>query len=69
MTAEEKKRDLIQLVQALRPIARLLSHQREFELDEEELSPECQRRLDAAHQSLDQGEGIPHAEVLREFGL
>ncbi len=78
MTAEEEKQDLVQLVQALdppavqapRPIARLLSHQRELEFDEEELRPEFAAKLQRAQEAFARGEpGIPHEEILREFGL
>ncbi len=55
-------------VPALRTVAEFMVH-REIEFDDEELSPECQRRLEAAHRSLDRGEGIPHAEILRELGI
>ncbi|MDQ6706827.1 MAG: hypothetical protein M3Z85_12740 [Acidobacteriota bacterium] len=55
-------------VLALRTVAELMVP-RELEFDDEELRPEVAARLDAAHRSLDRGEGIPHAEVLREFGI
>lgn len=38
-------------------------------VDEEELTSETAAALDHARASLARGEGIPHEEVLREFGL
>lgn len=38
-------------------------------VDEEELTPEAAIALDRARASLSRGEGIPHDEILREFGL
>ena len=38
-------------------------------VEEEEITPETAEALDRARASLVRGEGIPHAEVLREFGL
>ena len=38
-------------------------------IEEEEITPETAESLDRARASLARGEGIPHAEVLREFGL
>lgn len=35
----------------------------------EELKPEMVAELDRARASLRRGEGIPHEEILREFGL
>lgn len=37
--------------------------------EEEELTPEMSAALDRARASLARGEGIPHDEILREFGL
>lgn len=37
--------------------------------DEEELPPETAAALERARASLARGEGIPHEEILREFGL
>lgn len=36
--------------------------------DDEELTPEAIAVLDRARASLDRGRGIPHEEILREFG-
>ncbi len=38
-------------------------------VEEEELAPETAAALDRARASLARGEGIPHEEILREFGL
>ena len=38
-------------------------------VEEEEITPETAEALDRARASLARGEGIPHEEVLREFGL
>lgn len=38
-------------------------------VEEEEITPETATALDRARESLARGEGIPHEEVLREFGL
>jgi hypothetical protein len=38
-------------------------------VDEEDLTPETAAALERARASLARGEGIPHEEILREFGL
>jgi hypothetical protein len=38
-------------------------------VEEEEITPEIAAALDRARAALDRGEGIPHEEILREFGL
>lgn len=38
-------------------------------VEEEEITPETAVALERACASLARGEGIPHAEILREFGL
>jgi hypothetical protein len=38
-------------------------------VEDEEITPETAAVLDRARVSLARGEGIPHDEVLREFGL
>jgi hypothetical protein len=38
-------------------------------MEEEEITPETAAALDRARASLARGEGIPHEEILREFGL
>jgi hypothetical protein len=37
--------------------------------DDEELTPETIEAIKRGCESLDRGEGIPHEEILREFGL
>jgi ethanolamine utilization microcompartment shell protein EutL len=48
------------------PLARSLAMAPE---EEEEITPETAAALDRARVSLARGEGIPHEEILREFGL
>jgi hypothetical protein len=38
-------------------------------VEEDEITPETAAALDRARASLARGEGIPHEEILREFGL
>jgi hypothetical protein len=38
-------------------------------VEDEEITPETAAALDRARASLRRGEGIPHEEILREFGL
>ena len=38
-------------------------------VEEAEITPETAAALDRARESLARGEGIPHEEILREFGL
>ena len=38
-------------------------------VEEEEITPETAEALGRAKASLARGEGIPHDEILREFGL
>lgn len=38
-------------------------------VEEEEITPETAAALDRARASLVRGEGIPHDEIRREFGL
>ena len=37
-------------------------------VEDEEIAPETAAALDRARASLARGEGIPHEEILREFG-
>jgi hypothetical protein len=48
------------------PLARSLAM---APLENEEIAPETTAALDRARASLARGEGIPHEEILREFGL
>jgi hypothetical protein len=38
-------------------------------VDDEEITAETKAALDRARASLARGEGVPHDEILREFGL
>lgn len=38
-------------------------------IDDEELAPEVVASIEEARASMARGEGIPHEEILREFGL
>jgi hypothetical protein len=38
-------------------------------VEEEEITPETAAALNRARASLARGEGIPHEEILREFGV
>lgn len=38
-------------------------------VEDEEITPETAAELDRARASIERGEGIPHEEILREFGL
>ena len=38
-------------------------------VEDEEITPETAAALDRARASLNRGEGIPHDDILREFGL
>jgi hypothetical protein len=38
-------------------------------VEDEDLTPDTAAALDRARASLARGEGVPHDEVLREFGL
>lgn len=48
------------------PLARSLAS---APVEEEEITPEMAAALERARASLARGEGIPHEEILREFGL
>jgi len=48
------------------PVARSLAN---APIETEPVSEEEAAALDEAHASIERGEGIPHEETLREFGL
>jgi len=50
----------------LDPVARSLAT---APIEDEEITPETAAALGRARASLARGEGIPHEEILREFGL
>ncbi len=56
-------RNLLEVL--VEPLARSLAL---AEAEEEEITPETAAGLDRARASLARGEGIPHEEILREFG-
>ena len=51
---------------AVEPLAHSLAR---APIEEEAITPETAEALDRARESLASGEGIPHAEILREFAL
>ena len=50
----------------LDPLARSLTN---APVEDEEITPEMAAALDRARASIERGEGIPHDDILREFGL
>ena len=50
----------------IEPLSRSLA---QVEAEEEQLTPETAAALERARASLARGEGIPHEEIQREFGL
>jgi hypothetical protein len=48
------------------PLARSLAL---AEVEDEDLTPDTAVALERARASLARGEGVPHEEILREFGL
>ena len=50
----------------LDPFARALAN---APIDDEPVSEEEAREIEAAHASLDRGEGVSHEDVLAEYGL
>jgi hypothetical protein len=50
----------------MEPLARSLAL---TAVEDEEITPETAAGIDRARASLARGEGIPHDEILREFGL
>ena len=58
---------VVQLLEVIvDPLSRSLA---QAPIEDEEITPETAAALDRARASLDRGEGIPHEEILREFGL
>ena len=67
MLPEEKLTDVRSLLEVmLEPLSRSLAS---APAEEEEITPETAAALDRARASLARGEGIPHEDILREFGL
>ena len=50
----------------IEPLARSLAL---APMDEEEIAPDTAAAIDRSRASLARGEGIPHDEILREFGV
>jgi len=57
-----------QLLEILAPEPLLVSLSRAA-VEEEEITAETAAALDRSRDSLARGEGVPHEEILREFGL
>jgi hypothetical protein len=60
----EAVRNLLEVM--VEPLSRSLAN---ASIEDEEITPETAASLDRARASLDRGEGIPHDDILREFGL
>lgn len=65
-TAIAQLLEVLVATEGVEPLARSLAY---APVEEEEITPETAESLDRARASLARGEGIPHAEILREFGL
>lgn len=50
----------------LDPLARSIGN---APVEDEDISPAMAAELDAAHASIARGEGIPHEEIMGQFGL
>ncbi|HEY6346989.1 MAG TPA: hypothetical protein VIY49_36330 [Bryobacteraceae bacterium] len=57
-------RSLLEIM--VEPLARSLAV---AEVEQEEITSETEKALDRGRTSLARGDGIPHDEILREFGL
>jgi hypothetical protein len=67
MLPEEKLTAVRTLLEVMvEPLSRSLASAPE---EEEEVTPETAAALERARASLARGEGIPHQDILREFGL
>lgn len=67
MLPEEKLTAVRSLLEVmLEPLSRSLAS---APVGEEEITPETAAALDRARAALARGEGIPHEDILREFGL
>jgi hypothetical protein len=67
MLPEEKLTAVRSLLEVMvEPLSRSLAS---APVEEEEITPETAAALDRARASLARGEGIPHEDILREFGL
>lgn len=59
-------RSLLEVMTEPEPLALALSR---VPVDDEDITPETSAEIADARASLARGEGIPHDEILREFGL
>ena len=67
MLPEEKLAAVVHLLKVISdPLVGSLA---EAAVDEEEINVETAAALDRARASLARGEGVPHEEILREFGI
>jgi len=67
MLPEEKLTAVRSLLEVMvEPLSRSLAS---TPVEEEEITPDTAAALDRARASLARGEGIPHEDILREFGL
>ena len=67
MLPDEKVNVVRNLLEVMvEPLSRLLAL---APVEEEEITPETAAALDRARASLARGEGAPHDEIRREFGL
>ena len=67
MLPEEKLTAVRSLLEVmLEPLSRSLVS---APVEKEEITPETAAALDRARASLARGEGIPHEDIVREFGL
>lgn len=67
MLPEEKLTAVRSLLEVMvEPLSRSLAS---APVEEEEITPETAAALDRARASLARGEGVPHEDILREFGL
>ena len=65
-TAIARLLEVLTSAEGVEPLDRALA---QASVEEDEITPETAQALDRARASLARGEGIPHAEILREFGL
>jgi hypothetical protein len=67
MLPEEKLTAVRSLLEVMvEPLSRSLAS---APVEEEEITPDTAAAIDRARASVARGEGIPHEDILREFGL
>jgi len=70
MLPADKLNAVRSLLEVMVPEAESLSRSlAQAAIEDEEITPETAASLDRARASIARGEGIPHEEILREFGL